>query len=57
MFIDFKCTNENCAKCNESVTISLSYVDIDKQQCESCSEKLKRIWTAASIKTSDGFKS
>ena len=59
MFIDFKCTNEKCEKFEESVTISLSYEDIDKQRCESCSEPLKRIWTASSIsiKTSDGFKS
>jgi hypothetical protein len=57
MFIDFKCTNEKCEKFDESVTRSLSYVDIEKQRCESCSEPLKRIWTAASIKTSDGFKS
>jgi uncharacterized protein (UPF0212 family) len=57
MFIDFKCTNEKCEKFDESVTRSLSYVDIEKQKCESCSEPLKRIWTAASIKTSDGFKS
>jgi hypothetical protein len=57
MFVSFKCTNEKCEKFDESVTRSLSYVDIDKQKCESCGESLQRIWSAAAIKTSDGYKS
>jgi putative FmdB family regulatory protein len=51
MRVEFKCD-----ECENEEERWIPYEEIEKQTCEKCGAKLRRLWGVGSIKTGDGTK-
>ena len=50
--------NYKCENCKTETTVTKSMYASDRvEYCEECGTILKRVWSSATIKTSDGVKS
>ena len=56
MRYDVKCKHYKCEKYDKVIEIKCKHYELENKGCEECGNKLYQVYSAPSIKTSDGYK-